>query len=200
MPAGPTSNLNRRVFALTFALLAVAAGCGSSHSNKAATSTTRPATPTTVDSTMVDSSAATTQQVADAYRAADKANLDAAAIPDPMFPALLATHTGPMLDQRRKVLKAFKLQGLIGRLPANSKYRNDIDSGAMRINGDVAIFKVCAVDDSQRVEKATGRVVGGGGVDTSLVEVAMRRDGGAWKLAERKELQHWTGETGCAAR
>lgn len=198
VPAGLTSTLNRRVLALAFSLLALAAGCGSSHNNKAATSTTRRATPTTASSTTVVSGAAMAQQVADAYRAADKANLDAAAIPDPIFPALLATHTGPMLDQRQKVLKAFKLQGLIGRLPPNSKYRNDIDVASIRINGDVAIFNVCAVDDSERVEKATGRVVGGG-LNTVLIQVAMRRDGDAWKLAERKELQRWTGESGCAA-
>jgi hypothetical protein len=139
------------------------------------------------------------QQVADAYKAADKAFLDAAAIPDPVFPAFVAAYSGPMLDQSTKVLKAFKLQGLFGRLPPNSKYRNDIDVASMRINGDVAIFNVCAVDDSQRVEKASGRVVGGG-LNTVLIQVAMRRDGGTWKLAERKELQRWTGEAGCAAR
>ena len=200
MPAGPMSILNRRAFVLAFSLLALTAACSSSHSDRAATSTTRPTTSMTASSTTADSDAATTQQVADAYNAADKANLDAAAIPDPIFPALLATHMGPMLDQRQKVLKAFKLQGLIGRLPPNSKYRNDIDVASIRINGDVAIFNVCAVDDSQRVEKATGRVVGGGGVDTSLIQAAMRRDAGDWKLAERKELQHWTGESGCAAR
>lgn len=197
MPAGLTSTLNRRVLALAFSLLALAAGCGSSHNNKAATSTTRPATPTTASSTVV-SGATMAQQVADAYKAADEAFLDAAAIPDPMFPAFVAAYTGPMLDQSTKVLKAFKLQGIFGRLPPNSKYRNDIDSASMRINGDVAIFNVCAVDDSQRIEKATGRVVGGGGVDTSLIQVAMRRDSAGWKLAERKELQHWTGEAGCA--
>lgn len=199
MPAGTTSTPHRRVLGLTFCLLALGAACGSSHSDRASTLSTRRTTSTTAGSTTVDSGAATTQQVADAYKAADRAFLDAAAIPDPMFPAFVAAYRGPMLDQSTKVLKAFKLQGLFGRLPPNSKYRNDIDVASMRITADVAIFNVCAVDDSQRVEKATGRVVGGG-LNTVLIQVAMRRDGGTWKLAERKELQRWTGEAGCAAR
>jgi hypothetical protein len=174
-------------------LVFVAFGCGDNGSREA-TPTTRSSVTTSSTTTVADERGA----VANAYRAADKANLDAAAIPDPEFPALLATHTGPMLEQRQKVLKAFELQGLVGRLPANSKYRNVLPVGSMRVTGDVAVFDVCAVDDSERVEKASGKVVGGG-LNTVLIEVAMQRVSGSWKLAERKELDRWTGEAGCAA-
>jgi hypothetical protein len=174
-------------------------GC-SSDGGGDATPTTRPPVTNLTTSTTLPNGAAEKQQVAAAYQAADKAFLDASMIPDPEFPAFLATHTGPMLDQSTKVLKAFKLQGLVGRLPANAKYRSEIDVGTVRIDADVAVFNVCAVDDSQRVEKSTGRVVGGSGIDTSLIQVAMQRVGGSWRLAERKELQHWSGEAGCAAR
>jgi hypothetical protein len=57
------------------------------------------------------------------YEAANRAFIDAAAIPDPEFPAIAETHTGSMLDQRRAVLRALEIDGRVIRYPPNSRYR-----------------------------------------------------------------------------
>ncbi|HEX7167071.1 MAG TPA: hypothetical protein VF230_08830 [Acidimicrobiales bacterium] len=130
-----------------------------------------------------------------AYEAASRAFVEAAAIPDPDHPQLAATHTGPMLEQRRGVLRALKLDGRVIRYPENSQYRTDVH--AVDVDADVAVFDVCGVDDGQRVVASTGEVISGG-VVTVLARAAMRRVDGAWLLAEREKVQEWEGVAGCA--
>ena len=120
------------------------------------------------------------------------------AIPDPDYPALAATHTGPMLEQRRNVLRALRADGRIIRYPTNSQYRIDIDEDTFKLDGDVATFEVCIVDDGERVVAATGEVISGG-LGTAQARAAMRRIDGVWKLAERVQLAEWEGVAGCAA-
>jgi len=131
-----------------------------------------------------------------AYEAASRAFIDAAAVPDPNFPALAATHTGPMLVQRRDVLLGLKADGRAIRYPQPSVYRIVIKS--VEINGDVARLEVCGVDDGQRVVVASGQVLADG-VLTVLARAAMRKVDGAWRLAERVKVQEWEGVAGCAA-
>lgn len=131
-----------------------------------------------------------------AYEAASQAFIEAAAIPDPNYPALAATHTGPMLEQRRQTLRALQLDHRIIRYPQPSQYRIEFES--VSITGDVARLVVCVVDDGERVEKDTGRVIASG-VGTVRGTAAMQRVEGTWRLAERREDQRWDGVAGCAA-
>lgn len=130
-----------------------------------------------------------------AYEAASRAFIDAAAIPDPAFPALAATHTGPMLTQRREVLLALKADGRIIRYPQPTQYRIEIET--VEVDQDVAHLVVCVVDDGQRVQLSTGEVVAGG-VVTVRARAAMRRVSGSWRLAERVKEVEWEGVAGCA--
>lgn len=185
----------RIVVLLVVAALA-AASCsdddtGGSTNAAESTSTTRRTT------TTIDPTEAARTEVEAAYTASSRAFIDAAAIPDPDFPALAATHTGPMHEQRRNVLRALRADGRIIRYPPNSQYRVEIDADTLQVDGDVARFEVCGVDDGERVIKATGEVVAGG-VVTVHARVAMQRVDGSWRLAERQQLAEWEGVAGCA--
>ena len=131
-----------------------------------------------------------------AYEAASRAFIDAAAVPDPNFPAIAATHTGPMLEQTTNLLRALQLDGRFIRYPDNSQYRIDVET--VDTTGDVARMSVCVVDDGERVDRASGEVIAGG-VVTVQWTAAMRRVDGTWRLAERREEARWDGIAGCAA-
>lgn len=162
-------------------------------------STSATATTTVSFSLLTSSSTSTSTSVAvrpeeaevrSAYEAASRAFIDAAAVPDPNFPALAATHTGPMLVQRRNVLLGLKADGRVIRYPQPSVYRIQFES--VEIDQDVARLVTCVVDDGERVEVASGTVLSSG---TGTVEwkVALRRVDGVWRLAERLENQRWEG-------
>jgi hypothetical protein len=136
-------------------------------------------------------------EISEAYEVSSRAFIDAAAVPDPNLPALAATHTGPMYEQRRGVLLALQADGRVIRYPENSQYRVEIDEDSFEVDGDVARFEICGVDDGERVVVATGEVVAGG-VVTVEARVAMQRVDGVWKLAERQQLAEWEGVAGCA--
>jgi len=180
--------------ALVGALLLLGA-CGDDDADDTApptesTTTTRPPTTTTTDP-----AEALEAEVTAAYEASSQAFIDAAAVPDPNFPALEATHTGPMLEQRQRVLRALQAEGRIVRYPDPSQYRIEVDE--VEIEGDVAYLDVCVVDDGERVVVATGEVVAGG-LTTVDARAALRRIDGAWKLAERVQEAEWEGIAGCA--
>lgn len=189
----------RRTLALLMLATLAVASCskddpdGSANAGESTTTSRRPATTTTVDP-----SEAERAEVEAAYTASSRAFIDAAAIPDPDFPALSARHTGPMLEQRGNVLRALRADGRVIRYPPNSQYRVEIDEDTLRVDGDVARFEVCGVDDGETVVKATGEVVAGG-VVTVHARVAMQRVDGSWRLAERQQLAEWEGVAGCAA-
>lgn len=188
----------RLVVLVALVLLSAAAcsdddGDGGAVSSDSTTSTmTRPSTTTTTDP-----GAALEAEVSEAYEASSRAFIDAAAIPDPNLPALAATHTGPMYEQRRGVLLALQADGRVIRYPENSQYRVEIDEDSFEVDGDVARFEICGVDDGERIVAATGEVVAGG-VVTVEARVAMQRVDGVWKLAERQQLAEWEGVAGCA--
>lgn len=183
--------------AILVVVLLLVAACGDDDSNDAtppaeSTTTTRRSTTTTTDP-----DEALEAEVAAAYEASSRAFIDAAAVPDPDFAALAATHTGPMLEQRRNVLRALRADGRIIRYPPNSQYRVEIDDETWEVDGDVARFEICGVDDGERIVVATGEVVAGG-VVTVRARVAMQRVDGSWHLAERQQLAEWEGVAGCA--
>lgn len=170
-------------------------GDGSAVASDATTSSTvrRSTTTTTTDPT-----AALEKEIEAAYVASSRAFIDAAAIPDPNFPAFAATHTGPMFEQRRGVLLGLQADGRVIRYPPNSQYRIEVDEDSIEIGGDVARFDVCVVDDGETVVASSGEVVAHG-LFTVQARAAMRRVDGTWRLAERLQDAEWEGIAGCAA-
>jgi hypothetical protein len=178
-------------------LATLIAGCGDDGGDgNGATGTTSTVNPTST--TTEDPDAAERQAVIDAYLAAEEAaaTASAAPAPNPEHPDLLATHTGPMLEQRQEVFGGLRANGWAIRLPEGSKYREEVRS--VEFDGeDIAILDVCVVDDGERFVVDTGEVIASG-VATVQWSAGMRRVDGGWKLAERREENRWEGEAGCA--
>lgn len=169
-------------------------GASSTSSSPAtSTSTTEPSTTTTTDP-----AAALESEVVAAYEAASQAFLDAAAIPDPDFPALAQTHIDPMLDQRRGVLTQLKFEGRVIRLPADSVHSIEVESFETE-GDDAAVIVVCIVDDGERFDAATGELLTDGEPGTSRFRAALRLVDGRWVLAEQLLEEEWPGVAGCAA-
>lgn len=183
--------------ALALVLASSAVGCGDDGGEAADGATTSTSIPSSTTST-TDPQATERQGVIDAYLAAEEAAIAAAAppAPNPDHPDLVATHTGPMLEQRQEVFGGLRAIGRAIRYPPDSKYREEVES--VEFDGeDVAILTVCAVDDGERIVVETGEVISSG-VATGQLTAVMRRVDGVWKLAERREEQQWEGEAGCA--
>lgn len=184
---------------LVVALSLSSQGCGGDDDASSST-TTRPSEPTTTttDTSSTSTSASPdTAAVSSAYESASRAFIDAAAIPDPDFPAIAATHTGPMLEQRRETLRALQLDHRIIRYPQPSEYRIDVED--VTVDGEVARLTVCVVDDGERVNVDTGEVIASG-TGTVRWTAAMQRVEGSWRLAERREEARWDGVAGCAVQ
>lgn len=193
----------RLLVALAVAVIALASGCGDD--DTPSTSSTTASAPSSVvesstsaSSTTVDPEAALHAEIMAAYDDAVAAFLEAAAIPDENHPAIAATHTGPMLDNRQQGLLELRAQGQVIRYPPDTLFRQELIEGTMSVDGDVAIFEACAVDDGETIVAATGEVVGGG-VVTVRETVAMQLVDGQWRLAERRFDERWEGVAGCAA-
>lgn len=162
--------------------LVLAAACSGADKSPAATTNVRrtsTSNASTTSTTMTTNKAA----VRAAYEAANRAFIDAAAIPDPDFPAIEATHTGEMLQQTRDLLRALRADGRVIRYPPNSQFQIVIES--VQTEGDVSRLQFCAVDDGQRVDARTGQVISQG-VVTARGDAALRLEGAAWKLAEQR--------------
>jgi hypothetical protein len=182
----------RRTVPVLFLVLAVLASACSSDGEPSADSTsTTSASSTTTSTTVADDSEAAVRA---AYDAANRAFIDAAAVPDPERPELAATHTGPMLKQTQDVLRALKSEGRAIRYPAESKYRVTVED--VVVEGDVARLRFCAVDDGERVVVATGEVVSAG-VITARGRAALQLVDGSWRLAEQDFDSREDGEVGC---
>jgi hypothetical protein len=189
------------LMALAVILAALVAACGDDGGPDVAEGATSTSDTTTsaLSTTTEDPQAAERQAVIDAYLAAAEAARQASAppVPNPDLPVLLATHVGPMLEQRQGVFRGLRANGWAIRYPSDSKFRVEVES--VEFDGDdAAILEVCAVDDGERIVVQTGEVLASG-VATVEVTAAMRRVDGVWKLAERREEQQWEGEAGCAA-
>jgi len=190
----------RRALILVLGAALIAAGCSddddaasqTTSTSQTSTTTTQPSTTTTTDP-----AAAAEAEVVAAYEAASQAFLDAAAIPDPDFPALAETHVDPMLDQRRGVLTQLRLEGRVIRLPENSIHNIEAESFELRDDA-TAVLEVCIIDDGERYDAATGELLTDGEPGTSRFEAALRRIDGRWVLAEQLLQGEWPGVAGCA--
>jgi hypothetical protein len=184
--------------ALALVLASSAAACSDDGGEAADGATTSTSTESSTTATIEDREAAQRQAVIDAYLAAEEAAAEASAppTPNPEHPALLETHTGPMLVQRQEVFRGLRANGWAIRLPEGSKYREEVESVEFE-SDDSAILNVCVVDDGERFVVATGEVISSG-LATGEITAAMRLVDGVWKLAERREEQQWEGEAGCA--
>lgn len=180
--SGRVAVFNRRWVIALIAVVLLLAACGDDDPPESSATTQR-TTSSTSRTTTTPATARDERSVRTAYEAANRAFIDAAAIPDPDFPQITATHVGPMLEQRREVLRALKADGRVIRYPTPSQYRIVIES--IETDGDVSRLTFCAVDDGQRVDAKTGEVVSEG-VVTARGEAALQRDAGVWKLAEQK--------------
>jgi hypothetical protein len=185
----------RLALALLLAVLA-ASSCGGDDNSSSATTTSSAPTTTVRDATSSTPAPTNTDEVAvrTAYEAASQAFIEAAAIPDPDYAALTATHTGPMLEQRRDTLLGLQADGRVIRYPSPSQYRVEVEN--IHVEGDVARLAFCAVDDGERVVESTGEVVASG-VATVRGQAAMRLEGGAWKLAEQEFDSRESGAATC---
>lgn len=188
----------RRLLALFAIAVLAAASCSDDDGGAVASDSTTSSTarPSTTTSTTADPDEALEEEVEAAYIASSRAFIDAAAIPDPNFPALAATHTGPMFEQRHGVLLGLQADGRVIRYPPSSQYRIEVSD--IEIDGDAARLEVCVVDDGETVVASSGEVVAHG-LFTVQARAAMRRIDGTWRLAERLEDGEWEGIAGCAA-
>lgn len=180
---------------------AVVAGCGDDGAADDGSSATTEAPSAAVnEEPAADSQDDERQAVIDAYQTADEAASTALGppTPDPEHPDLVATHTGPMLEQRQMVAQGLAANGWAIRLPENSRYRVEVESVEFDPDDpDVAFLTTCAVDDGERFVVETGEIVADG-LSTIEFTEAMRRVDGTWRLAERREENRWEGVAGCA--
>ena len=178
-------------------IVLLAAGCGGSGEpaavGQAPTSST--ASPAVATSTTVDR-AESEKKVLDAYRAGWEAKRLSNDPPDPEFPGLAETHTGPALEQAVANRRAFQATGRVGRFPENSIAESRLE--VLSLGPDEAVVRDCSVDDGQIVVAATGEVVNDL-VGTVLFEGTMVVEDGRWKLRSLKVIEEWEGVTGCAA-
>lgn len=193
-----TRAVTQLVVVVALALLGAAACSDDDGGAVASDSTTSTTTRRSTTSTTTDPTEALAEELDAAYVASSQAFIDAAAIPDPNFPAFAATHTGPMFEQRRGVLLGLQADGRVIRYPENSQYRIEVDEESIELDGDVARFDVCVVDDGETVVASSGDVVAHG-LFTVQARAAMRRVDGTWRLAERLQDAEWEGIAGCAA-
>lgn len=67
---------------------------------------------------------------------------------------------------------------------------------SVSVDGDDATVRDCTVDDAQTVDAASGEVVSEG-VTTELLEAALRRSDGMWRVVTIDGIEHWEGAVGC---
>ena len=192
----PAPARRRLLVLLAIAVLAAASCSDDDDGAVARDSTTSSTARRSTTTTTADPDEALEDEVEAAYIASSRAFIDAAAIPDPNFPALAATHTGPMFEQRHGVLLGLQADGRVIRYPPSSQYRIEVSD--VEIDGDIAQLEVCVVDDGETVVASSGEVVAHG-LFTVQARAAMRRIDGTWRLAERLEDGEWEGIAGCAA-
>jgi hypothetical protein len=190
----------RKVTTAVVVLLALT-GCGGASDSATPGDVPPPATsapPPDGSSPVIDTAAErerTEQEVLGAYLAGWEAKHRSNDPPDPEFPALGETHTGPALEQVIVNRKAFLVSGRVGRFPADSVANREAE--VVSVEANEATVRDCSVDDSQIVIAATGEVVNDL-VATALFEGSMVVDDGRWKLRSLRVVDEWDGVAGCA--
>lgn len=204
-PSGLAGTMRTPLFhrAVGVAVLAcvVFAGCSDNGSARPGGSDAS-STTTSVDSSVPADEPSTTSaadvavSIRAAYDAAASGFIEASKTSDPDHPLLAATHTGPMLEQRRLVLTGRRRDGRASRQPPGSVYRIEHEKLEM-VDATSARLTVCVVDDGVVYEVASGVVVNDR-VETGRANAVMRLEDGVWKLAERELVEEWPGVAGCA--
>lgn len=190
----------RLVFAavVAFVVSSVSACGGQAEPPEAAASTTSVGEPgSTSTSSAMPTESDVRLAVQAGYDAAANGFIEASKTSDPDHPLLGATHTGPMLEQRRLVLVGRRREGRASRQPPESVYRIEHENVEM-VDATTARLTVCVVDDGVVYEVESGAIVNDR-VETSRVTATMRMEAGVWKLAERELVEEWPGVAGCAA-
>lgn len=143
--------------------------------------------PTTPDASTV---------VADSYLAYLDAFERASEIPDPFWPALKETSTGPEFKEAFDQIQAWKVSGRVASYPgpASRHRRPEVVS----VDGATAVLQHCLVDDGQVKVQSTGEVVDDHAL-TLLFRVTLVQADNRWKVSETTVEQQWEGVAGCAA-
>ncbi|HEV2071880.1 MAG TPA: hypothetical protein VGR26_19020 [Acidimicrobiales bacterium] len=186
----------RKMVTAAVGIVLLVAGCGGSGEPAAGGEVPPPdtAAPTVPTSTTVDR-AQLEQAVLDAYLASWEAWDAATNPPDPDFPALAETNTGPALQAAVDQITAWKASGRAAYDPPNSisEHRAEV----VRVDGREATVRDCSIDDGLVVIAATGEVVNDQ-VETALFEASMVIEDERWKVQSLKVMDTWEGVAGCA--
>ncbi len=186
----------RRMATVAVAVALLAGGCGRSGDPAAVGEVPAPSTTAATAPTSTTLSRADVEQaVLDAYLAGWEAKRISNDPPDPDFPGLAETHTGPALDQAVENRQAFERSGRVGRFPKDSIAETRAE--VVSLGSDEAVVRDCSVDDGQIVIAETGEVVNDL-VATVLFEGLMVLEDGRWKLRSLKVVEEWEGVAGCA--
>ena len=185
-----------KMAAAAVAVALLAAGCGGSEEPAAVGKVPAPSTTASTALTSTTLSRAETEQaVLDGYLANWEAWAAATNPPDPNFPGLAATRTGPALQAAVDQITAWRASGRVSHEPENSISENRVE--VVSVNGEEALVRDCSIDDALVVIGATGEVVNDQ-VETALFEGSMVLEGDRWKLQSLKVVESWDGVAGCA--
>lgn len=129
-----------------------------------------------------------------------RTTLEANNPPNPSHPGFATYATDRAHATAVAASESLLKRGVASRLPPNSRSQHRPE--VVSIDGNTAVVRDCAVDDSLLVDMATGRVVDGEGeVETVLYTVVLVRASpeAPWKVSFAKAEQRWNGIAGCAA-
>jgi hypothetical protein len=127
---------------------------------------------------------ATQTAILHAYRAGSTAYVAAVQIPDPVYPALAATTTNPLLTQARQTLVYDKEQGIVGRGTVNLLHPHVVSYTAA-----TAVVQDCVYSSLISVYASTGQPVpnqpGGTQPEYDGVKATLTFTSGVWKVSDQ---------------
>jgi hypothetical protein len=187
-------------------LLLLASACSSGDDDAAAPTTSAPPdttapTPTTLAPTSTTAPTTTTTVVDEetaviaAYLASWDTFLLVTNPGQPDHPDIDRFTTGDAAEQLRQTAADRLAANEATQLPEPTQQRHDVT--VVRIEGDVALVRDCNIDDSFRVNLASG-TRSNDDVATFLWSARMvKGSDGAWRVANLEVLQDWPGATSC---
>lgn len=174
---------------LAVALSAIASACGGDDAGDSAP----PATTVGMGEQMTTTTLSQEDRVAAAYRAYWRMLERLSAEPDPTDPEIEKRATGSALGEVTDGLTTLQSLGRAAR--TGPQYSHQVLS--VDISGKEAVVHDCAVDDSAVVDTSSGERLEGGTPATGLIEAALVRVGGHWKVAEVETLTTKEGIASC---
>jgi hypothetical protein len=185
---------------LVLVVISRAPSCGDDDSDPAApqpssdpTTTTTEPTTTTLDELDQNFEAAKA-----AYLAYRQAYRRAAAEPVmPHLPEVQTLMTGVQQTQITANLEGMQARGEAARLPENSLEHHEVLSASSEPDGSVRL-RACSINDAVVYDVASGAVLDDR-VTTSILDVTMVQEGGAWKVADSIITDKQDGAAPCAA-